>query len=93
MPRPDFIKRAIGNVRINLKETVVFGNRFRRRLTKKMQKGRNEMKHITGILALALAALTLVACANTPAPVVTDENTTAATTIDVPSTTEVPATR
>ena len=57
-----------------------------------MQKGRNEMKHITGILALALAALTLVACANTPAPVVTDENTTAATTIDVPSTTEVPAT-
>ena len=50
------------------------------------------MKHITGILALALAALTLVACANTPAPVVTDENTTAATTIDVPSTTEVPAT-
>ena len=92
MPRPDFIKRAIGNVRINLKETVVFGNRFRRRLTKKMQKGRNEMKHTVRILALALAALTLVACANTPAPVVTDENTTAATTIDVPSTTEVPAT-
>ena len=50
------------------------------------------MKHTVRILALALAALTLVACANTPAPVVTDENTTAATTIDVPSTTEVPAT-